>query len=111
MKNRFDGKGAKKVAKVLALGAIGGCLAFSTIGPGSDDVWGAPAAVFDGASEGTSDKDAVKKRAAAFDWTLDDGLLTLRDGEKVVFSYRYFLNTITCQKRIRVAAPGAISIR
>jgi len=89
MKNRFDGKGAKKVAKVLALGAIGGCLAFSTIGPGGDDVWGAPAAVFDDASEGTSDKDAGKKRAAAFDWTLDDGLLTLRDGEKVVFSYRY----------------------
>ncbi len=89
MKNRFDGKGVKKVAKVLAFGAIGVCLAFSTIGLGNDDVLGAPAAVFDGASEETSDKDAGKKRAAAFEWTLDDGLLTLRDGEKIVFSYRY----------------------
>lgn len=89
MKNRFNRKGAKKVAKVLALGAIGACLAFSTIGPGSDDVWGAPAAVFDGASEGKSDKNTTQTPAAAFNWTLDGGLLTLRDGEKVVFSYRY----------------------
>jgi len=85
MKNRFE----RKLAKVLAVGAIGGGLAFSTVWPGNDKALGATAAVFDAAPEETSDKNALQSSAAAFDWTLDDGLLTLRDGEKVVFSYRY----------------------
>ncbi|MBQ8363007.1 MAG: PmoA family protein [Thermoguttaceae bacterium] len=89
MKNRRDGKGAKKIAKVLAIGAMGGCLAFSTFWPGNDKALGAAVAVFDGASEGTNGKSASKTPAAAFKWTLDDGLLTLRDGGEVVFSYRY----------------------
>lgn len=85
MKNRFKGK----VSKVLTVGAIGGCLAFSAIWPGNDKALGAPAAVFDAASEGANGKSAIKNPVAAFEWTLDDGLLTLRDGEKIVFSYRY----------------------
>lgn len=89
MKKRFDGRGAKKVAKVLTVGAMGGCLAFSTILTGNNEAVGATAAVFDGATEVTSVKRASKTSAAASEWTLDDGLLTLRDGEKIVFSYRY----------------------
>jgi hypothetical protein len=42
-----------------------------------------------GGWEATTEANESQSSGAAFEWTLDDGLLTLRDGEKVVFSYRY----------------------
>ncbi|MBR2004260.1 MAG: PmoA family protein, partial [Thermoguttaceae bacterium] len=87
MKNKIRKQTAKKAAMLLTtltvLTAGGGV--FSPYGRSSVEILGVEAVV---ANEAT-DENAMKKSAAAFEWTLDDGLLTLRDDEKVVFSYRY----------------------
>lgn len=62
--------------------------AFSPFGRAGAETLGLEAVVANEANE-ANDENAMKKPAAAFEWTLDDGLLTLRDGEKIVFSYRY----------------------
>lgn len=89
MKRKFDKRAIKKTANFGAILALGGILTASAIALGENEAGAADAALFNAVVEGTGDENALKKSVAAFDWTLDDGLLTLRDGEKVVFSYRY----------------------
>ncbi len=89
MRREFDKRAIKKTANFGAILALGGILTAPAIALGENEAGAADAALFNAVVEGTGDENALKKSAAAFDWTLDDGLLTLRDGEKVVFSYRY----------------------
>ena len=89
MRRKFDKRAIKKTANFGAILALGGILTAPAIALGENEAGAADAALFNAVVEGTGDENALKKSAAAFDWTLDDGLLTLRDGEKVVFSYRY----------------------
>ena len=87
-KSRRTAKKAASVLTILTAFAAEGVLTFS-----STETFGkafsAETVVMNGVSEETSDESGANKPAAAFEWTLDDGLLTLQDGEKVVFSYRY----------------------
>ena len=89
MRRKFDKRAIKKTANFGAILALGGILTAPAIALGENEAGAADAALFNAVVEGTGDENALNKSAAAFEWTLDDGLLTLRDGEKVVFSYRY----------------------
>ncbi len=88
MKSQLRKRTAKKTAAWASL-TVGAILAFAQIGVSNGEALGANGAVFDGASENVKADGENAKAGAGFEWTLADGLLTLRDGEKIVFSYRY----------------------
>lgn len=87
MKSELRRRTAKTT--ILTNLAVGAILAAAQVGFSSGEASGAEVAVVNGATENAKVDGESQKSVAGFEWTLDDGLLTLRDGEKVVFSYRY----------------------
>lgn len=89
MKSKIGKVTAKSVATALTILTTGGALAFLTTTSPKVVAAESRIVVSNETDAGALDANKTKNPETEFEWTLDDGKLTLRDGGDVVFSYRY----------------------